>query len=114
MDSAVEKTIEFRDSMNERRGEGCLIHALELFDANNGGEIIWVGNLKEYGYDFGVNHAYYIPPDAEDDSIALNQEDSGYDQYPPFTKRELEGIGKPEDISKLRESVVRSTDGYIL
>lgn len=112
MDNAVEKTIEFSKQTDEKRGEGCLLNALALYDKEQGGQIFWVGNLKEYGYDFNVSHAYFVPPDSKGDSVALNQADSGFDQYPPFTYDELKSVGKPEDVNKLRETIVRTDEGY--
>lgn len=112
MDSAVEKTKGFSHQMDEKRGEGCLLNALTLYDKEHGGQIFWVGNLEEFGYDFNVSHAYFVPPNSKDDFIAINQADSGFGRYPPFTYGELKSVGKLEDVEKLRETIIRTEDGY--
>ena len=98
------KFINNRPTLEANIGGQCLPKALELRDKNKGGQMYWVGSLDEIGLDFGVQHVYYIPPDAKDTDIALNQSDNGFCQYPALTIGEVKLIGQ-----KLDEGIVRET-----
>ena len=82
---------------------GCLGEAFELYTKYGGGEIYWVGKLTSIQLDFGVYHAYFIPPHAENESFALNQRDNGFEEYPPLTVRELRLVGELQDIKIVKQ-----------
>jgi hypothetical protein len=88
----------------ENRGGGCLENALKLRDQHKGGKMYWVGNLDESGTDLSIQHAYFVPPNANESDLALNQADNGYPQYLELTVGELKQIGQ-----ELSESIVRDT-----
>jgi hypothetical protein len=99
------KFIENRPILEANIGGQCLPKALELRDKNKGGTMYWVGSLDNVGLDFGVQHAYYVPPNAKDTDMALNRSDNGYDQYPALTVGEVKLVGQPMDVSIVRETV---------
>jgi len=98
------KFVNNRPILEANIGGQCLSKALELRDKNKGGQMYWVGSLDGIGLDFGVQHAYYISPNAKDTDMALNQSDNGYNQYPALTVGEVKLIGQ-----RLDEGVVRDT-----
>lgn len=88
-------------------GGACLLRALELYDAHGGGLIYWIGQLTSIGLDFGINHAYYFTPNANDRTIALNLADNGFPQYPPLIKKEVEVIGVIQSPSVIHQTFTR-------
>lgn len=88
-------------------GGACLLRALELYDEHSGGLIYWIGQLTSIGLDFGINHAYYFTPQANDHTIALNLSDNGFPHYPPLTKREVEVIGVLQSPSVIHQTFTR-------
>lgn len=102
--SLVEKMMTLRPSFEREdlRG-GCLGEAYGLYKTYGGGEIYWVGKLTKINLEFGVYHAYFIPPHAQDDSFALNQADNGFGEYPPLTVKELRTIGELQNIDIVRQ-----------
>jgi hypothetical protein len=80
---------------------GCLYAALELYDKQGGGGIFWIGKAGKED----VHHAYFVPPDAEDDQLALNQKDNGYPEYPPFSVGEVKEKGEKQKVAIVREIV---------
>jgi len=95
-------------SSEDEIGGGCIASALSLFDANDGGCVFWVGSLASLDIEPDVHHSYFVPPNAQDDDLALNHSDNGYGQYPPLTVREVTVIGKLQDIDILRQIVSAS------
>lgn len=86
-------------------GGGCLSKALDLYDSFGGGELYWIGSLEKIGLDYGLHHTYFIPPDANDSSLAMNQKDNGFSQYPALNVAEVRFLGTKQDPSVVREMV---------
>ena len=82
---------------------GCLGEAFKLYEQFGGGTIFWIGNLSKISLDFGIHHAYFVPPNADDNQLALNQADNGFGEYPPLTVKEVRTLGEPQDINIVRE-----------
>ena len=100
-----EKFIKSKPGFEENIGGQCLEGALSLHEKHKGGFLYWVGNLNKIGLNFGVHHTYFVPPEARDSDIALNQADNGFSQYPPLTVGEVKIVGELQDVNLIKDIV---------
>lgn len=100
-----DKFLESKPKFEENIGGQCLEGALNLHKKHKGGFLYWVGNLTKIGLDFGVHHTYFVPPQANDSDIALNQEDNGFSQYPRLTVGEVKIVGEPQNVDVIKQIV---------
>ena len=95
-----EKIVPFLKIRDEDLGTDCFPSALDIQSRYNGkGHVYWVGDVREHVgmRNALVCHFYYIPPEAKDADLALNQADAGYDEFPALTVGEVKQVGSRED-----------------
>ena len=99
----ISKIASYKNKLQEEFGGGCMLKGYQLLHENGGGYLWWIGNLSKLGLDYGIFHMYYIPHDAVDNQLALNQADNGYSQYPQLTVAEVKLLGEPQDKSIIKQ-----------
>ena len=68
--------------------------------------MFWVGQVRVRGQPVDIHHAHFVPTGAEDSTLALNQNDNGFGEYPALTVGQLRRIGsvqKPEILVQYRQ-----------
>jgi hypothetical protein len=90
---------------NSTRQGGCIGAVAFLWEAyNKCATAYWIDEAMQNGQKIRkIHHAYFVPPHAQENQLALNTIDNGYEGFPHLTIKEVQRSGEIMQISQLED-----------